>query len=65
MNLSMRRREFLQREFGTKKLVNGKQLPIWFVPAGIKGLPQIFGWNFRKTDLADRLYSNKQGGGGG
>ena len=32
---------------GTKKLVNGKQHSIWFVPTGMKGLPQNVPLNFR------------------
>ena len=36
----------LNRE-GTEKLVNGKQHSVWFVPTGMKGLPQNVLLNFR------------------
>ena len=40
---------------GTEKLVNGKQHSVWFVPTGMKGLPQNVLLNFRlefpKSDL--------------
>ena len=40
---------------GTAKLVNGKQHSVWFVPTGMKGLPQNVFLNFRlefpKSDL--------------
>ena len=40
---------------GTEKLVNGKQHSVWFVPTGMKGLPQNVPLNFRlefpKSDL--------------
>ena len=32
---------------GTEKLVNGKQHSVWFVPTGMKGLPQNALLNFR------------------
>ena len=32
---------------GTEKLVNGKQHSVWFVPTGMKGLPQNVLLNFR------------------
>ena len=32
---------------GTEKLVNGKQYSVWFVPTGMKGIPQNVLLNFR------------------
>ena len=53
--------EFVQRESGTEKLVNGKQHSVWFVPTGMKGLPQNVLLNFRlefpKSDLTIYLPS--------
>ena len=44
-----------------KKLVNGKQHSVWFVPTGMKGLPQNVLLNFRlefpKSDLTIYLPS--------
>ena len=46
---------------GTEKLVNGKQHSVWFVPTGMKGLPQNVLLNFRlefpKSDLTIYLPS--------
>ena len=46
---------------GTEKLVNGKQHSVWFVPTGMKGLPQNVLLNFRleipKSDLTIYLLS--------
>ena len=46
---------------GTEKLVNGKQHCVWFVPTGMKGLPQNVLLNFRlefpKSDLTIYLPS--------
>ena len=46
---------------GTEKLINGKQHSVWFVPTGMKGLPQNVLLNFRlefpKSDLTIYLPS--------
>ena len=46
---------------GIEKLVNGKQHSVWFVPTGMKGLPQNVLLNFRlefpKSDLTIYLPS--------
>ena len=46
---------------GTEKLINGKQHSVWFVPTGMKGLPQNVLHNFRlefpKSDLTIYLPS--------
>ena len=47
--------EWVWNREGTEKLVNGKQHSVWFVPTGMKGLPQNVLLNFRlefpKSDL--------------
>ena len=52
----------MSRESGTeKKLVNGEQHSVWFVPTGMKGLPRNVLLNFRlefpKSDLTIYLPS--------
>ena len=53
--LNPKRGEFVKRESGTEKLVNGKQHSVWFVPTGMNRLPQNVLLNFRlefpKNDL--------------
>ena len=47
--------EWVWNQEGTDKLVNGKQHSVWFVPTGMKRLPQNLLLNFRlefpKSDL--------------
>ena len=50
----------------TEKLVNGKQYSVWFVPTGMKGLPQNVLLNFRlefpKSELTIYLPSGMSNG---
>ena len=53
--------EWVWNQEGTDKLVNGKQHSVWFVPTGMKRLPQNLLLNFRlefpKSDLTIYLPS--------